>query len=98
MLVTAAPSSEDSSTRRSALPRVTPYPAWRGPASYLAYVPTSSTDSICGFSSCSVMWGQLPRVVLDHELLVQVERHLVAAGRRDDGSGQRRRVDGQPFR
>src|SRR4029079_8736625 len=30
----------------------------------------------------------LPRVVLDHELLVEVERHLVAAGNVGDGAGQ----------
>src|SRR6188768_2124573 len=97
MLVTAAPSRDDRSTRRRALPRVTPYPACRGPASYLAYVPASSTDSICGFSS-SIMSGQLPRVVLDHELLVEIERHLVAAGRRCDGGGQVGAVQGDPRR
>src|SRR4051794_33913621 len=42
--------------------------------------------------------GGLPRVVLDHELLVEIERHLVAAGRRDDGAGQVGRIDDQPFR
>src|SRR5829696_3569810 len=96
MLVTAAPSSEDSSTRRRALPRVTPYPAWRGPASYLAYVPASSTGSICGFSS-SIMKAQLPRVVLDHELLVEVERHLVAAGQVGNGARELGRVERQPL-
>jgi hypothetical protein len=35
-LGTAAPGSDERRTRRSALPRVTPYPAGRGPASYLA--------------------------------------------------------------
>src|SRR5215203_742520 len=97
MLVTAAPSSEDSSTRRRALPRVTPYPAWRGPASYLAYVPASSTGSICGLSS-SIMKAQLPRVVLDHELLVEIERHLVAGWRCNDGAAEIGRIDRQPLR
>src|SRR6187401_128068 len=97
MLVTAAPSRDDRSTRRRALPRVTPYPACRGPASYLAYVPASSTGSICGLSS-SIMKAQLPRVVLDHELLVEIERHLVAGWRRNDGPAEIGRVDGQPLR
>src|SRR5688572_19668041 len=44
------------------------------------------------------MGSWLPRVVLDHELLVEIERHLVAAGRGDDGAGQLRGVDGQPLR
>src|SRR6185295_15135306 len=57
----------------------------------------SSTGSICGFSS-SIMSSQLPRVVLDHELLVEIERHLVAAGRGDDGAGELAGVDGQPLR
>ena len=42
-------------------------------------------------------WG-LPRVVLDHELLVELERHLVAAGEADDGPGELVGVDGQPVR
>ncbi len=41
-------------------------------------------------------WG-LPRVVLDHELLVQIERHLVAPGLVDDGPGQLGRVHAQPL-
>src|SRR4051812_27280260 len=40
----------------------------------------------------------LPRVVLDHELLVEVERHLVAGWRGDDGARQGGRVDRQPLR
>ena len=40
----------------------------------------------------------LPRVVLDHELLVEVERHLVAAGKVDDRPGQVGGIDGQPLR
>ena len=39
------------------------------------------------------MSGGLPRVVLDHELLVEVERHLVAAGQVDDGPGQLGGID-----
>ena len=42
--------------------------------------------------------GGLPRVVLDHELLVEVERHLVAAGNVGDGAGQVGGVDRQPLR
>src|SRR5262245_45948337 len=44
------------------------------------------------------MTGGLPRVVLDHELLVEIERHLVAAGRCVDRSAELGRVDGQPLR
>src|SRR6186997_1485466 len=43
------------------------------------------------------MTGGLPRVELDHELLVEIERHLVAAGRSADGPAERGRVDGQPL-
>src|SRR4051794_31126537 len=95
--VTAAPSRDDSRTRRRALPRVTPYPACSGPASYFAYVPASATGSICGVSS-SIMRGGLPRVVLDHELLVEVERHLVAAGEGDHRAGHVAGVEAQPLR
>ncbi len=56
MEVTAAPSRDESRTRRSALPSVTPYPACSGPASYFAYVPASATGSIWGVSS-SIMEG-----------------------------------------
>ena len=35
----------------------------------------------------------LPRVVLDHELLVEIERHLVAAGQVGDGPGEVRGID-----
>ena len=44
-------------------------------------------DHVCG----------LPRVVLDHELLVEVERHLVAGWRCDDRSGEVGGVHRQPF-
>ena len=44
------------------------------------------------------MSAGLPRVVLDHELLVEVERHLVAAGEVGDGAGQVGGVDRQPLR
>ena len=44
-----------------------------------------------------MIWG-LPRVVLDHELLVEVERHLVATGLVEDGAGQLRGIDAQPLR
>src|SRR5688500_8871197 len=40
----------------------------------------------------------LPRVVLDHELLVEIERHLVAAGHVSDGPGQVDGIDGEPLR
>src|SRR5262245_11383439 len=43
------------------------------------------------------MTGGLPRVELDHELLVEIERHLVAAGRSADCPAERCRVDGQPL-
>src|SRR4051812_1780472 len=43
------------------------------------------------------MKAQLPRVVLDHELLVEIERHLVAGWRRHDGSAEIGRIDGQPL-
>ena len=42
--------------------------------------------------------GGLPRVVLDHELLGQVERHLVAAGHAGDGAGELGGVEAQPVR
>jgi hypothetical protein len=53
--------------------------------------------SICGVSS-SIMSGGLPRVVLDHELLVEIERHLVAGWRGHDGAGQAGGVDREPLR
>jgi hypothetical protein len=46
--VTAAPSSDERRTRRSALPRSRRSRPAVGLASYLAYVPASSTGSICG--------------------------------------------------
>ncbi len=55
MEVTAAPSSEERRTRRSAFPRVVPYPAGSGPASYLAYEPCSATGSIWVVVSSSIM-------------------------------------------
>jgi hypothetical protein len=42
--------------------------------------------------------GALPRVVLDHELLIEVERHLVAARGGQDGTGELRPVDAEPLR
>jgi hypothetical protein len=42
--------------------------------------------------------GGLPRVVLDHELLVEVERHLVAAGQVSDRPEQLGGIDRQPLR
>ena len=54
--VTAAPCSEDSSTRRSALPSVTPKPRSSGSATAVAWLFGSSpgvTSSFCGLiSSC----------------------------------------------
>src|SRR4029079_13897804 len=44
------------------------------------------------------MKAQLPRVVLDHELLVEIERRLVAGWRRHDGPAEIGRIDGQPLR
>src|SRR5215207_9976424 len=44
------------------------------------------------------MTGGLPRVELDHELLVEIERHLVAAGRCADSPTQGRSIDGEPLR
>ena len=59
--VTAAPSRDESSTRRRALPSVTPYPARSGLASYLPYVSvsSSSTDSIWAFSNSIMGWRYL---------------------------------------
>ena len=39
----------------------------------------------------------LPRAVLDHELLVELERHLVAARGSDDRAREGGRVEGQPL-
>src|SRR5579862_8299310 len=44
-----------------------------------------------------MVWG-LPRVVLDHELLVEIERHLVAARQVDDRGRQLGKIDAEPFR
>src|ERR1035437_4930098 len=97
MEVTAAPSSDDRRTRRSAFPRVTPYPAGSGLASYFAYEPCSATGSIWVVASSSIMGSGLPRVVLDHELLVELERHLVAARGNDDRAREVGRVESQPL-
>ena len=50
MAVTAAPCSDDSSTRRSELPSVTPKPRSSGSATMRALRTPSAPDSICGFS------------------------------------------------
>src|SRR6266508_613944 len=44
-----------------------------------------------------MVWG-LPRVVLDHELLVEIERHLVATGLIENGSRQLGGIHAQPLR
>src|SRR5512134_1344028 len=51
-------------------------------------------DSIWALSN-SIM-GRLPRVVLDHELLVELERHLVAGRQRGHAAGELVGLDAHP--
>src|SRR5512139_2699391 len=89
--VTAAPSMDDKSTRRSEFPRVSPKPRSSGSAKNFPYVlvrVSSSHSSRLGFwnplNFCMLSFSlaALLRIQGNHQLLLNRDGHLLLAGKR----------------